>query len=230
MKLAIFDMDGTLTNTNKVDGECFARSLQLEFGVDITSLPWDEDTHITGSGITYWIFQQVFARYPEAEEIQRLINRFVGLLKEAHQASPQFFNEIAGAGYLLRLLSGTSDWKIAIATGDWYAPATHKLKCAKIPIEGIPLSTSDDVFSREDIVTNCIAKAQIHYGVDRFSKIVSIGDGVWDIKTAKALRLSFIGVGDVAYLTRWGVVHVVQDYCDPEGFIQLLEDAEMPNA
>jgi len=83
MKLAIFDMDGTLTNTNKVDGECFARSLQLEFGVDITSLPWDEDTHITGSGITYWIFQQVFARYPEAEEIQRLINRFVSLLKES---------------------------------------------------------------------------------------------------------------------------------------------------
>lgn len=76
---------------------------------------------------------------------------------------------------------------------------------------------------------HCIAKAQVHYQVDKFAKIVSIGDGAWDIKTAKALRLPFIGVGDKAHLTRLGAVHVVQDYREPDGFIQLLENAKIPN-
>lgn len=77
---------------------------------------------------------------------------------------------------------------------------------------------------------NCIAKAQEHYRVDQFSKVVSIGDGIWDINTAKSLKLPFIGVGDKAHLTRLGAVHVVQDYRDPEGFIQLLENAKLPYA
>lgn len=229
MNLAIFDLDGTLVDDTKVDWECYARALELEFRLDISNLTWDENTHVTGLGITRWAFQQVFGRYPEAEEIQRLIDRFVDLLKASYMSDSQCFNEIPRAGYLLRLLLDTSDWKIAIATGDWHDPATYKLKCAKISIEGIPLSTTDDTLSREGIVRNCTAKAQTHYGADRFSKIVSIGDGSWDVKVAKALRLPFIGVGDKASLTRSGAVHVVQDYRDPESFIELLNEAKVPN-
>jgi phosphoglycolate phosphatase-like HAD superfamily hydrolase len=224
MKLAIFDNDGTLVDTDQADEDCFARALELEFGTTGASMNWADYTHVTDSGITREIFQQVFGRYPEPEEIRRLTDRFVDLLKSYSQR----FNEIPGARDLLRLLSDTSDWKIAIATGGWYAPATYKLKCANISIEDIPLSTADDVISREDIVRDCIAKAQTHYGVNRFSKIVSVGDGVWDVKTAKKLGLPFIGVGDEARLRGWDAFHVVQDYRDPMGFIQLLEEAQIP--
>jgi len=238
VNLAIFDIDGTLTDTNRVDGACYGRAMELEFGVisvgkewkfgEVSLGRWDTYPHITDSGIIREIFQRAFRCDPEAEEIRRFIERYVGLLKESYESSPHHFSQIAGAGHILRQVSKTSDWRVGIATGGWFALATCKLKCAGISTEGIPLSTADDAVSREDIVKSCMAKSQSHYRVDRFSKIVSIGDGVWDIKTARALRLPFIGVGDTKRLMQEGAVHTVQDYRDPDGFIGLLEKAEIP--
>jgi phosphoglycolate phosphatase-like HAD superfamily hydrolase len=239
VNLAIFDIDGTLTDTNKVDGACYGRAMELEFGVtsvdrewkfgEVSLGRWDTYPHITDSGIIREIFQRAFKRDPEAEEIRRFIERYVGLLKESYRSSPHHFNQIAGAGHILRHLSETPAWKIGIATGGWFALATYKLKCTGISTAGIPLSTADDAVSREDIVKSCVARAQSHYRVGRFSKIVSIGDGAWDIKTARALGLPFIGVGDPKRLTQEGAVHTVQDYRDPDGFVGLLEKAEMPS-
>lgn len=238
MNLAIFDIDGTLVDTNQVDGECFVRAVELEFGVtsvneewklgEVSLGRWDSYPHITDSGITREVFQRAFARYPEAGEIQRLSDRYIRLLKASYESGPQRFREVNGAGNLLRRLSGRPDWKIGMATGGWRALATYKLTCAKIPVEDIPISTSDDAISRQDIVKECVARARNHHRVDRFSKTVSIGDGVWDVETARALELPFIGVGDEARLREWGAFHVVQDYRDPMGFIQLLEEAQIP--
>ncbi|MHC5724190.1 MAG: hypothetical protein ACYTXY_08540 [Nostoc sp.] len=33
MQLVIFDIDGTLTNTYKIDENCFVRAFALEFGI-----------------------------------------------------------------------------------------------------------------------------------------------------------------------------------------------------
>ncbi|OGG57265.1 MAG: hypothetical protein A3F84_12060 [Candidatus Handelsmanbacteria bacterium RIFCSPLOWO2_12_FULL_64_10] len=238
MNLAIFDIDGTLIDTNRVDGECYARAMELEFGVSSVNEEWrwgnknlgrwDSYPHITDSGITAEIFQRAFARGPRAEEIQLFIERYVNLLKASYASEPHLFNEVPGAGNILRQLSATSDWKVGIATGGWRALATYKLRCARISTEGVPCSTSNDAVSREDIVNTCIAKAQSHYDTGRFSKIVSIGDAAWDVRTARALGLPFIGVGNEDRLRRLGAVHTVQDYSDPERFIQVLESAAPP--
>jgi phosphoglycolate phosphatase-like HAD superfamily hydrolase len=239
MNLAIFDIDGTLAATNRVDGECFVRAVEMTFGVTSVDEEWRlgerglgkwyEYPHITDAGIAREVFQRAFARWPEAEEIQRLADRYIGLLQASYASEPRRFREIAGAGDLLRRLSGLPDWRVAVATGGWRALATYKLQCARIPVEGLPFSTSDEGISREEIVTDCVARARAHYGIDRFARIVSIGDGAWDVKTARALGLPFIGVGEEARLTGWGALHVVQDYRDPVAFIRLLEEAQIPN-
>jgi phosphoglycolate phosphatase-like HAD superfamily hydrolase len=226
MKLAIFDIDGTLIDTNKVDGDCFAQALLIEFGIANINMNWTEYLHATDSSITQEIFQQAFVRNPKPEEIQRFVKRFVSLLKESYLSNPECFREILGSRLLLQRLSNNSDWKIGMATGGWFASSVYKLNCAGIHFEGIPFTAADDAISREDVVLKCITKAQVHYGIDKFSKIVSIGDAVWDIQTAKSLKLPFIGVGDKDHLTRLGVTHIIQNYSDLSHFIQLLEMVE----
>ncbi len=48
MNLVIFDIDGTLTDTNAVDGECYAAAFEREFGRPVD---WRNLTHRTDSGI-----------------------------------------------------------------------------------------------------------------------------------------------------------------------------------
>ena len=226
MKLAIFDIDGTIINTNKIDGGCFAQALRIEFGITSINTNWAEYKHATDSSITREIFQQKFTRSPKTEEIQRFVKRFVSLLKALYLSDPECFHEILGSKLLVQLLSINSDWKIGMATGGWFASSVYKLNCAGIHFEGIPFTAADDAITREDVVLKCIAKAQVYYGVNKFSKIVSVGDAIWDIQTAKSLKLPFIGVGDKDHLTRLGVNHTIQNYSDLQSFIQLLEKVE----
>ena len=58
MQLVIFDVDGTLTNTYKIDENCFVRALALEFGIFGVNTNWTEYSYTTDSGITQQIFQE----------------------------------------------------------------------------------------------------------------------------------------------------------------------------
>jgi phosphoglycolate phosphatase-like HAD superfamily hydrolase len=48
--------------------------------------------------------------------------------------------------------------------------------------------------SRDEIVHRAIEKAKFHYDCRNFSTVVYVGDGVWDVTTAKNLGIGFIGV------------------------------------
>ena len=66
-----------------------------------------------------------------------------------------------------------------------------------------------------------------------FARIVSIGDGLWDVRTARKLNFPFLGIGSGAReeeLRRAGATHVLQDFADYDGLIQYLEEAEVPRA
>ena len=48
---------------------------------------------------------------------------------------------------------------------------------------------------REEIVSAAIKNALTYYHADKFERVISVGDGLWDLLTAKNLDLEFIGVG-----------------------------------
>jgi phosphoglycolate phosphatase-like HAD superfamily hydrolase len=52
------------------------------------------------------------------------------------------------------------------------------------------------LYSREEIVNSAIEKAKKYYNVDEFQKIISVGDGIWDLKTARNLGIHFLGIRD----------------------------------
>ena len=73
--------------------------------------------------------------------------------------------------------------------------------------------------------------AREHAGVDDFARIVCIGDGVWDVRTATSLGLPCIGVGTggrAERLAAAGATRVVPDFTDLEAIFNALENATPP--
>lgn len=227
MQLVIFDIDGTLTNTNKIDENCFVRTFALEFGIFGINTNWAEYAYTTDSGITQQIFQEKLQRLPANEELIRLKAGFISLLQEAFINNQDLFSEILGSANILAKLQLDPDWCVAIATGGWRESAKLKLQKANLQIEGIPLASANDALSREDIVRTAIIKAENVYQVEKFQKVVFVGDGVWDVKAAYKLSIAFMGIGNNK-LINIGATKVIQDFTNLDDFMTILQDAEIP--
>ncbi len=64
MKLVVFDLDGTLTRTSRVDSECYERALLEVAGVRDPRTDWSTYEHATDTGIVDEIFRERFGRSP----------------------------------------------------------------------------------------------------------------------------------------------------------------------
>ncbi|MGI9067926.1 MAG: HAD family hydrolase [Pyrinomonadaceae bacterium] len=85
--------------------------------------------------------------------------------------------------------------------------------------------------SREEILQAAVSQSLVHYRVSSFEKIVSIGDGLWDVRTARRLNFTFVGVGSgesAAMLHQAGAKHVVEDFAAYGELGSFLNNAEVP--
>ncbi len=69
MHLVMFDIDGTLTETMKVDEECFVRSFKDVFGFADIDTDWSHYPRTTDSGIFHDVFTARIGRSPTAQEV-----------------------------------------------------------------------------------------------------------------------------------------------------------------
>jgi len=243
MKLAVFDIDGTLVRSKNADGECYALAWKEEFGVDDVSAETADFVASTDSGITLEVFRERLGLEPGAGEIARLKARFMALLRERVARDRQEFEEVPGAAEALARLRSRPEWMAAVATGCWRESAVLKLGEAGIDAGGLALATSDDAVAREEIVSHAVEQAKRESGCAGFEKIVYIGDGAWDVRAAAALGAAFVGVCDGGHAYRqagdpaaprakrgtpFGAAVVVRDYSDFELFMKALEDARVP--
>jgi phosphoglycolate phosphatase-like HAD superfamily hydrolase len=231
MKLVIFDIDGTLTQTSQVDSICFARALAETHQLNVDESDWADCPHVSDTGVVHHIFQQRFGRAPHSQDEDLIRSRLVSLLEEHREIDRTYFAEVPGAREMLKLLKQKRDWHKAIATGCWRRSAEMKLGAASIEYEGLPGGFAEDGIAREMIVSAAISRSSSLYQRQAFDRIVSIGDGVWDVQTASALDLAFIGIASgarAAALTHAGAKHVIPDFEDTDRFFALLEVAEVP--
>jgi phosphoglycolate phosphatase-like HAD superfamily hydrolase len=232
MKLVIFDIDGTLTQTSRVDEICFARAFNDTQGFDIKADQWIDCPHVSDSGVTQHLFQQYFGRDPQERESNAIKRRMVDLLEEHHQIDRSYFDEIPRAAETFNQFVESRGWMKALATGCWQPSAEMKLRAANIRYEGVPGGFAEDGVPRESIVGAAITRSRAHYQREQFDRIVSVGDGVWDVRTAARLGLAFVGVGSGAraeMLREAGAKHVIPNFEDADHFFQCLEEAVTPN-
>ena len=232
MKLAVFDLDGTLAKTNAVDEICFLQAFADAADLHDLNDNWLEYEHATDSGIAHEIFIKRLGREPTATEISKIIERFVELLREHHVINADQFIQIPGANSLLLNLQNNSQWCIAIATGCWSPSAQFKIEAAGLPIKDFPAAFSEDGPSREAIVQAAIRRAADWYQQNEFERVVSVGDAVWDIRTAHRLALPFLGIGEdrcAKLLHEYGASHVIPDFLSEAQCIRSLDEATIPN-
>ena len=230
--LAVFDVDGTLTDTADVDSACFAETLAREFGFEDVDPDWTSYSEFTDSMIIDEIFEERLGRRPDRSEISRLVDRFVAILKRAHDERPDDFAEIPGASALLATLRGAGSWAVAVATGGWERSARLKLGYAGIGVDGVPLASAEDSRRRAGIVEAAVSRAEAGAG-GPFGRIVLVGDTLWDLRTAAELGLPFLGVGDTrraATLLSAGAGAVVPGFEDAGTAIDLLARVGVPSS
>ena len=189
-KLAVLDIDDTLTKS----GEKHTKSLLFamkHFGITQVDTDWRNYKNAADS----YIFSVNYEKTHGKDFSFDLIPEFEEIMTEHFLTFPDT-TEITGAQKALQSLIQDSNYAICFATGSILQPALLKLQQALITMIPEILESSNTIFAREDIVTSAIQKAKKYYHVDSFDTIISFGDALWDVTTAKNLGIHFVGVNE----------------------------------
>lgn len=220
MPIAVFDIDGTLTDTSAVDMECYEAAVRSEVGVEIPR-DWPGLPDVTDVTILEAACERSGLPVPDVRAQQRIAARLGGLLALALREAPHRFRPLPGATEVFAHLEAAG-WRVAIATGAWRPSAVVKLEGAGIRYLDLPLASATDHPARTEIIRHAVRGVEAEEG----EPVVYLGDGVWDARAAEALGFGFVGVGQgdrVDALRGAGAEVVIEDFTDAASLIGLLE-------
>jgi phosphoglycolate phosphatase-like HAD superfamily hydrolase len=195
MHLIMFDLDGTLVDSNTVDSQCYLQALVDVFGFDLDTIDrdWGKYPHITDAGILQTLCRVELGRNPTVVEIGDYQHRFLELLALAFRDRP--LQSIDGAREILNRLSIDSNYAISLATGAWNKTAQYKLQQAGLAGIISPMASSDDAHTRVEIMKCAYQRSIEFYQQSQFETVTYVGDGIWDGVASKHLDYRFIGIG-----------------------------------
>jgi phosphoglycolate phosphatase-like HAD superfamily hydrolase len=224
MHLVMFDIDGTLTETMKIDEECFVCSLVEIYGFTGVETDWSRYKHTTDSGIFHEIHLDRTGRLPSDAEVSHFRQHFIALL--GHASSASAFAPVLGARQLLSDLSASAGYRVSLATGGWRDSARIKMASAGMCFDDHPAASADDAHDRESIMKISMQRAVERHGMS-FVSTVYVGDEIWDARACRALGIRFIGIGSgerAARLVSEGAGCVFQNYSDAGLFLESLDE------
>jgi phosphoglycolate phosphatase-like HAD superfamily hydrolase len=226
LHLVAFDIDGTLTDTNVVDGECYWRAVGEVIGIFGEQPDWSTFRHVTDAGIAAELCVPHLGREITAEEIGAIGSCLAAQLETALSGKDALGHQIPGSAEILSILTESPDFAVALATGGLRLSAEVKLRRAGLWFSTVPLASSTDAVSREDILRIAASRAAEKYATC-FATFTYVGDGVWDAKAARELGWRFIGIGSGPHaerLRKAGARIVIPDYLPAGAFLRLLVD------
>jgi FMN phosphatase YigB (HAD superfamily) len=183
----IFDVDGTLVDSNAFDDDLYGRAILEVLGPVAIRPAWSDYPHVTDSGILREICQENGLDPGDHEAAVR--HRF-GQLIEAHLATQGACRAIPGGPTLFGALRKRRGLHVGIATGGWAHTALMKLRAARYEVTGVVLASADDAFVRAEI----LHKARMCLPMSEMT--VYVGDGDWDRRACEVLGWTFVGIGD----------------------------------
>lgn len=183
----IFDIDGTLVDTDGFEGRLYWSAVRETLGNVRIRADWREYKHVTDSGILRDVCQD--NEIDPAGVEQRVRARF-GELVSGHFREANACAAIPGALSFWKTIRANPAIEIGIATGGWGHTARMKLSSAGYDYSGIPIASADEGHERTAIMKHCREK------LDPSIQTVYIGDGEWDLVATERLGWRFIGVGE----------------------------------
>ena len=189
MNLIVFDIDDTLTKSENQHQLAYVTAMK-EFGITKINQNWKSYEHHTDSYILKENYENNLPNTFDFSFIKNFEKRMTELLSSLKKVS-----EIGGAKNIVNFFMNEIDYAICFATGSLLEPALIKLNQANIYYHKDLVVGSNEIYEREGIVTKAINKAKEFHNIESFDNIISVGDGIWDLKTARNLGLHFIGIG-----------------------------------
>ncbi|HMF51940.1 MAG TPA: HAD family hydrolase [Candidatus Saccharimonadales bacterium] len=223
MRLVIFDIDGTLTDTVAVDARCFLQTFEDICGFKDVDPDWSGYANATDAGIYHEIFATRIGRAPTVAETEQFQRHLVGLFRAAAQARP--FAPVPGAPQLLARLRQSADFQVALATGCWAEPARVKMTGAGMNYDDYPSASADDAPERESIIKLALARATRLKDAEG-RQAVYVGDGVWDARACRKVGIPFLGIAAGAQrekLLAAGAAQILPDFSDQSRFFAAIE-------
>ncbi len=215
MKLLIFDIDGTLTETNEIDTVCYVEAIKKVLNLAEIDTRWETYTYVTDSGIAEEISQRRRGIPVSEDELNEIEKEMVSLFEVRLKKMVNPIAPISGAKEAIDFFKKCAFLGISLATGGWEKLSRLKLNVSGIDVSGFPIATSSDSFEREKIMKISLARAKDYYGETAFDEIIYFGDALWDYKASLNLDWRMIGIGkNIKKLIKLGVKSVFNDFHD----------------
>lgn len=208
MNLIVFDIDDTLTQSASKHQLAFVAAMKA-IGITDINQNWNTYKHHTDSYILKENYENSLKNRFDPALLDDFESRMIAIMSTLEPVQA-----ISGAGKFVDFLRHEKKYALAFATGSLLQPAILKLEQAGIWYEEELVVAANRFYERELIVSEAIEKARQYYEVSDFENIISIGDGIWDMKTAINLNLSFIGVGmkNYADFVQEGIAVYTEDW------------------
>ena len=188
MHAVVFDIDGTLLDSNSIDDDLYRASLHHVLGPIRFRAEISDYEFVSDSGILWQVLADnglTDLSDPTAD----IIEYFIEALRD-HISEFGGFREVPGARKFFESLHSSQDHYVAIATGGWSASAMLKLHSAGFDLDGIRLSSSDNERDRTAIMRSALDRKESEY-----DSVTYYGDGPWDRHACKSLGWNFVPVG-----------------------------------
>ena len=185
----MFDIDGTLVESFKFDEECYLEAVYRVLGQKMDS-DWSKYEHVTDSGILDRHLELNKLLHRKEEIHSEVKSIFVENIQKHISKSP--VQAIAGAIAFVENLKLMRNVNVSIATGGWSETAIMKLNSAGFDISDIPMSSSNDHYSRIEIMKAALGKSE----VTSKEKVTYFGDAEWDKKACESLNINFVLIGN----------------------------------
>lgn len=188
--MIVFDIDDTLTKSETQHQTAYVNAMR-HFGMTEINQDWKSYQNVTDSYILKEVFELNFQKTFDLSMIPDFEEKMTAemLTMPETEAMP-------GANKAVHYFLNETDYAICFATGSLHKPAMLKLEQAGINFIPELVESSNTIYTREDIVRSAMEKAKDYFQVDEFDQIISVGDGIWDLRTAKNLGVHFLGIRD----------------------------------
>lgn len=189
MHLIMFDIDGTLVDTDSFEDECYFKAVKKVIPHSINP-DCSAYANATDSGIIDEIISMNDLGSNRSAICENVKQFFIGYIQESLQENHAI--EISGAASFVKYLKSRKDVTLAIATGGWEETAKMKLTTAGIDYSNIAFASGSDSKSRIGIMKMAEERCSINNFVSR----TYFGDAIWDKKATSELNYNFILVGN----------------------------------
>ncbi len=166
MRLVVFDVDGTLVESDEFDGVLYAKAVRDVLDIEVDE-DWSSYRHVTDSGILDEILDRHAVETDRTVAHAAVRKAFVALVRDYLSDRGGRLPEIPGARAFVNRLIALPEVRVAVATGGWRETAAMKLQASGLDPDVLHLSSASDAIRRIEIMQIAERRAMVGKPADR---------------------------------------------------------------